>query len=54
MNILMLSELIRDYIKRTSITAKKDNNCNEVAVVCNSIRFGIEYEYRYGVDKFFI
>lgn len=42
--------LIRDCIKRTLITAKKENNCNEVAVACNSTRFGTEYGDTHGVD----
>ena len=45
------NELIRDCIKRTLITAKKDNNCNEVAVVLGeNLDLGTEFGTAHGVD----
>lgn len=43
--------LIRDCIKRTLITAKKENNCNEVAVVLGeNLDLGTEFGTAHGVD----
>ena len=45
------NELIRDCIKRTLITAKKENNCNEVAVVLGeNLDLGTEFGTAHGVD----
>lgn len=44
------NELIRECIKRTLITAKKENECKEVAVACSNTRFGTEHENTHGVD----
>lgn len=45
------NELIRDCIKRTLITARKDNNCNEVAVVLGeNLDLGTEFGTAHGVD----
>lgn len=45
------NELIRDYIKRTLITAKKENDCKEVAVVLEeNLDLGTEFGTEHGVD----
>lgn len=45
------NELIRDYIKRTLITAKKENDCKEVAVVLGeNLDLGTEFGTEHGVD----
>lgn len=45
------NELIRDCIKRTLITAKKENDCKEVAVVFGeNLDLGTEFGTEHGVD----
>ena len=45
------NELIRECIKRTLITAKKENDCKEVAVVLGeNLDLGTEFGTEHGVD----
>lgn len=45
------NDLIRDCIKRTLITAKKENDCKEVAVVLGeNLDLGTEFGTEHGVD----
>lgn len=45
------NELIRDCIERTLITAKKENDCKEVAVVLGeNLDLGTEFGTEHGVD----